>query len=115
VLLRDTTCWPGSVLEEILCIPSMELIPTMVAIPLYATDLSIPFSVAYVPQYGAGLPPIMVFTLSVQCASTMILLVMSVQTCSNYGQRCIADVYLAAMIAVAVHANEDLACPSIIQ
>ncbi len=64
-------------LEEILGIPSVELIPTMIAIPLYATDLSIPFSVAYVPQYGTGLPPIMVSALTVHCGSTMLLLHMS--------------------------------------
>lgn len=51
-------------LEDILGIPSVELIPTMVAIPLYATDLSIPFSVAYVPQFGTGLPPVMVCVLA---------------------------------------------------
>ena len=60
VLLRDNTIWPAAVLEELLQVPSVELIPTHLAAPLYSFDQSIPNPIAYVPQFGSGLYPIMV-------------------------------------------------------
>ena len=60
MLLRDNTIWPAAVLEELLQVPSVELIPTHLAAPLYSFDQSIPNPIAYVPQFGSGLYPIMV-------------------------------------------------------
>ena len=62
-MLRVATIWPSAVLEEILQIPSVELIPTALAAPLYDKDHSIPNPIAYVPQFGSGLHPNMVQSL----------------------------------------------------
>ena len=63
-MLRDATNWPSAVLEEILQVPSVELLPIALAAPLYDKDHSIPNPIAYVPQFGSGLHPNMVCSLA---------------------------------------------------
>ena len=60
LMLRDAVNWPSFFLEEFLEIPSVELLPLPVMMPLMETLSSVPNPIAYVPQLGTALNSSMV-------------------------------------------------------
>ena len=60
VLLRDAMYWPAAILDDLLGIPSVEVLSAAPLQPFFGPMWSIPDPVAYLPQLGSGLSPNMV-------------------------------------------------------
>ena len=60
VLLRDALYWPAAILDDLLGIPSVEVLSAAPFQPFFGPMWSIPDPVAYLPQLGSGLSPNMV-------------------------------------------------------
>ena len=61
LLLRDATFWPAAVLQDMLAIPSVDVLPMSVLMPLNER-LGVPNSVAYIPQMSTPFTPGMVIS-----------------------------------------------------
>ncbi|KAL0043684.1 hypothetical protein WJX82_007403 [Trebouxia sp. C0006] len=65
LILRDAVMWPAALLEDLLQLPSVEVLPLPVT-SLQSAPQSIPNPVAYIPQLGVSLTPNMSFWQRVQ-------------------------------------------------
>lgn len=61
LLLRDATFWPAAVLQDMLAIPSVDVLPMSVLMPLNERH-GIPNPVAYIPQMSTPFTPGMVIS-----------------------------------------------------
>lgn len=61
LLLRDATFWPAAVLQDMLAIPSVDVLPMSVLMPLNER-LGVPNPVAYIPQMFTSFTPGMVIS-----------------------------------------------------
>lgn len=75
VLLRDAMYWPASIFDDLLGIPSVEVLSAAPLQPFFGPMWSIPDPVAYLPQLGSGLSPNMGF----------------LQRCQNYLQKVLIE------------------------
>lgn len=55
VVLRDALYWPAALLDDILHIPSVDVLILAPLQPQFGKAFSIPNPLAYVPQLGSGL------------------------------------------------------------
>lgn len=61
IILRDVCYWPAALLQDTLGIPSIELWPVAMLMPmLWEGEFSLPNPVAYLPQVGMDFTPNMV-------------------------------------------------------
>jgi len=60
VLLRDTMYWPAALLDDVLGIPSIDVLSAAPFQPMFGYYTGNPNPVAYLPQLGSGLTPNMV-------------------------------------------------------
>ncbi|KAL0028169.1 hypothetical protein WJX77_011786 [Trebouxia sp. C0004] len=61
VLLRDAMYWPAALLDDVLGIPSIDVLSAAPFQPLFGYYTANPNPVAYLPQLGSGLTPDMSF------------------------------------------------------
>ena len=55
LVLQDACYWPGALLQDMLCIASVELWRAALLLPwLWEREHSIPNPIAYIPQYALG-------------------------------------------------------------
>jgi hypothetical protein len=59
LILRDAVMWPAALLEDLLGIPSVEVIPLPLS-SMYSESQSVPNPISYIPQLGTSLTPKMV-------------------------------------------------------
>ena len=50
--LKDAWYWPADLLQDLLDVPSIDVLPFLIGMPLFEQSLSIPNELAYVPQLG---------------------------------------------------------------
>ena len=61
IILRDVCYWPAALLQDMLGIPSVELWPVAMLMPmLWEGEFSLPNPVAYLPRVGMDFTPNMV-------------------------------------------------------
>ena len=58
--LKDAWYWPADLLQDLLGVPSVDVLPFPIGMPMFERSLSIPNEVAYVPQIGIDYTNIMV-------------------------------------------------------
>ncbi|KAL0053413.1 hypothetical protein WJX82_005386 [Trebouxia sp. C0006] len=75
VLLRDTMYWPAALLDDVLGIPSIDVLSAAPFQPMFGYYTGNPNPVAYLPQLGSGLTPNMSF----------------LQRCQNYLQKVLIE------------------------
>ena len=63
VLIQDPFNWAASLLEDVLGIPSIEVMSFVPVPPIFSKSLFIPNPVAYLPQFGSSLTTNMVWLL----------------------------------------------------
>ena len=52
VYLKDAWYWPADLLQDLLDVPSVDVLPFPVGMPMFERSHSIPNELAYVPQVG---------------------------------------------------------------
>jgi len=67
VLLRDALYWPAALLDDVLGIPSIDVLSAVPFQPMFGYYTANPNPVAYLPQLGSGLTPDMVRFTIVPC------------------------------------------------
>ncbi|KAL0039373.1 hypothetical protein WJX79_005388 [Trebouxia sp. C0005] len=75
VLLRDALYWPAALLDDVLGIPSIDVLSAAPFQPMFGYYTANPNPVAYLPQLGSGLTPDMSF----------------LQRCQNYLQKVLIE------------------------
>jgi len=69
LILRDAVMWPAALLEDLLGVPSVEVIPLPLS-SMYSKSQSMPNPISYIPQLGTSLTPNMVRGISHYIASS---------------------------------------------
>lgn len=59
--LKDAWYWPADLLQDLLDVPSIDVLPFPIGMPLFEQSLSIPNELAYVPQLGVDYTTNMTF------------------------------------------------------
>ena len=60
ILLKDPFNWAASLLDDVLGVPSIEVMSFMPIPPVFSESLFVPNPMAYLPQFGSGLTSNMV-------------------------------------------------------
>ena len=69
LILRDAVMWPAALLEDLLGVPSVEVIPLPLS-SIYSRSQSVPNPISYIPQLGTTLTTNMVRGISHYIASS---------------------------------------------